>query len=333
MRPRSAATSGAGVPPAPPDALLHTSRTPAYLEALARLGRYAQVPDLPVLITGETGVGKTLFAHHLHACSARATGPFVDVSMAAMDDALSASALFGHVRGAFTGADGHRVGAFARAVGGTLFLDEISRASRTVQGMLLTAVEEHRITPVGSDHTRDVDVRIVAATNVPLQRLVDDGSFFPDLAMRLDVLRVHIPSLRERAHDIPILLPAMVARRVRALGGQRVPAIDPALADCLVQASWPGNLRQLEGVVAALLADAAGDDRLSLCHLPARMLAQREEGSSPGTERLPDRRRVSVALALAQGNKADAARRLGVSRNTLYRWLEQEVSEGEPSGT
>lgn len=318
------------VQPVRPDAdLFLVSRSEPYLEALDRVRRYARHPRVPVLLEGESGTGKTLFARHLHVSSPRAHGPFTIVNLAALDDALAGSELFGHVAGAFTGAIRSRQGAFTAAHGGTLFLDEIGRSSRAVQAKLLNAVEDGRVPTLGADVAAHADVRIVAATSTALRRLVADDQFLLDLWMRLGGCVVRIPALRERAEDIPLLVARLVERAAAGHGYERPPRLDDALLECLATAAWPGNVRQLVMAVDAMLLHADGEARLTLAHCDASIF---ERASLPGRGGLADEvpsipcDRLRLALAQESGNKTRAAHRLGVSRTTLYRWLNADTS-------
>ena len=222
-------------------------RSPSMRRLFEQLEQAAK-SESTVLLTGETGVGKDLIAHELHARSARATGPFVVVDCGALPDTLIDSELFGHERGAFTGADSARGGAFEEAHGGTLFLDEIGELPLPAQVRLLRAIEERRVKRVGSDHWRSVDVRLVAATHRDLARMCNQRTFREDLYYRVAVVAVRVPALRERAEDIPLL----VASFLETAGA--VDALEPALIDELARRRWPGNVRELRNVIERALA-------------------------------------------------------------------------------
>jgi DNA-binding NtrC family response regulator len=219
-----------------------------------------------LLIEGESGTGKTYFARELHLASERAAGPFEYVVLSALDDSLASSELFGHVEGAFTDARRSRAGRFATARGGTLFLDEIGKASAAVQQKLLHAVEYGEIRPVGADRDVRVDVRIIAASNVPLEQLVLGERFLPDLHARLNAFRVRLPPLRERRADIPAFVEQFVVAHALALGYPRTPSIHPDLMAALQRAPWPNNVRQLDSTLLRLLVDVDGAGELRLEH-------------------------------------------------------------------
>jgi DNA-binding NtrC family response regulator len=271
-----------------------------------------------VLITGETGTGKERVAEAIHALGPRSTGPFVAVNCAALPDSLIESELFGHVRGAFTGAHSAVRGQIAEACGGTLFLDEIGEMPLSAQAKLLRAVEKREVRPVGAARTSAVDVRIVAATNQKLETLVAEQRFRADLFYRLNVVRVDIPPLRERAQDIPVLLHAVIAELNRREGGD-VGAPESNVLDCLLAYNWPGNVRELRNLVEALFVDPPkGPIRFQ--DLPpafAKVLEPHHRATSP------ERDRLLQALAATRWNKAEAARSLNWSRMTLYRKLSQ----------
>lgn len=213
----------------PRASILLESRSPKFRRALALLEKFAKHERVNVLLVGDSGTGKSAFARHLHDRSPRAGQVFHQVVLSAISDGLTSSDLFGHVQGAFTDAHAPRAGRFASASGGTLFLDEIGKASAVVQHSLLDAVERREFTPVGADRSVRVDVRIVAATNVELRDLVDEGTFLPDLRQRLDVFTVRLPTLRERREDIHDLVEHLVDWHAPELGYRRPPRIDPDL--------------------------------------------------------------------------------------------------------
>jgi two-component system response regulator HydG len=288
--------------------------------------RYA-AKDVILLIEGETGTGKSLLARHLHQCSPRAAQPYHEVALSALDDALAASDLFGHREGAFTDAKERRLGAFVVASGGTLFLDEIAKASSSVQRKLLVALETQRIRPLGADRDVPVNVRVIAASNIPLADLVAQERFLPDLYARLEAFRIELPPLRERRDDIPTLVRHFVANHAHRFaypGG--VPAVDAALLHALERADWPGNVRQLDGVMQRLLVDAGGAPVLGLAHVADELRGFLEpKGRRPHGE-------SGEPLRLPVANKAKAARILGISRTTLYRRLAKEQRRCEGAG-
>jgi PAS domain S-box-containing protein len=274
--------------------------------------------EAPVVIEGETGVGKELVAQLLHARSARAEHPLIAVHAAALAQGVLESELFGHVRGAFTGAAGTVLGRFERADGGTLFLDEVSEIPLATQVKLLRALQTGEIERLGESRTRRVDVRVIAASNRPLQREIESGRFRTDLYYRLKVVRIEVPPLRERATDIPLLVEHFVARYA---AGQPV-EVTAAAMGLLTRAPWPGNVRELENAVRHALTmrpqgPLSPDDFPVELHISSTAvpgLVEREPS--------PAERRVLLtrALALHRGSRSAAARSLGIGRATFYRW-------------
>ncbi|OFW05358.1 MAG: hypothetical protein A3I61_05060 [Acidobacteria bacterium RIFCSPLOWO2_02_FULL_68_18] len=307
-----------------------------------RLAPYARI----ALVTGETGTGKELVARALHQLGPRSRRPFVTVNCAAVVDSLFESELFGHVRGAFTGATDNKAGLFEAADGGTLFLDEVGELSQTVQAKLLRTLETGEVHRVGSLAPRTVDVRVVTATNRNLADDVADGRFRRDLLYRLNVVEIALPPLRDRREDIPYLTAAFL-EEVRARLGVGMSGLTPAAETLLVRHAWPGNVRELRNVMerASLMAEGCLlTDRDIQRALPASGRAaglpdvRREPGSVPvghaeggdSAERGPrsrlqdlERDQVQRALAEADGNKLKAAELLGISRRALYRKLEK----------
>jgi DNA-binding NtrC family response regulator len=295
------------------EGLIGDSEQAGELRALIR--RFAATPST-VLILGESGVGKEVAARALHHHSSRAARPFVPVNCAAISAELIESELFGHVRGAFTGATESRNGLFYYAQGGTLFLDEISELSPSIQTKLLRVLEDRRIRPVGSNREIPVDVRIIAASNRNLAGEVTAGRFRADLYYRLDVVSLRIPPLRERPGDVPALARHFMLQLAAHLAVPPLP-LYPEVIRALQEYDWPGNARELRNFV---------ERSLILGHYPMDALEREEEaleaaaGGGDG-ERLADveRRHILAVLGAANGNKSEAARRLGISRKTLER--------------
>jgi transcriptional regulator with PAS, ATPase and Fis domain len=274
-----------------------------------------------VLVRGESGTGKELAARAIHAESHRRRGPFVAVNCAALTPSLIESELFGHVKGAFTGAAANRQGLFQQADRGTLFLDEVAELPLDVQGKLLRVLEERKVTPVGSDRAVTVDVRLVAATHKALREEVRKGTFREDLMYRLRVVPIFLPALRERRGDIELLLRRFL-EEFRRRGPRRVARIAPEAMRALLDHPWPGNVRELHNVVEYACAVGRGPELL-LDELPP-------EFREPGARRPPSARgalpaagdeaeRIRRALAESGGKVGAAARRLGISRATLWR--------------
>jgi DNA-binding NtrC family response regulator len=306
--------------------------SPAMRE-VAETIRRAGPTDATVLVTGESGTGKELAARALHAESRRAGGPFVALNCSALPADLIESELFGHVKGAFTGADRDRTGVFEAADGGTLFLDEAGDLSSSAQAKLLRAVEEGRVTPVGTTTSRAVDVRLVAATNRPLEEMASRGEFRNDLLYRLQVVTLRLPPLRERRADIPALAIHFIDELARR-HERPVRSLSVAARRALVAYDWPGNARELRNVLerAVVLADA---DEIDLAALPARVTGATTP-SSPIDAALSDlpytdardraveafeRSFLSAALERHSGNVSATARALGLHRQSLQKIL------------
>lgn len=286
--------------------------------------RRAAVTDSTVLITGESGTGKELIAAAIHQNSLRKDGPFVTVNMAAIPEHLAESELFGHVKGAFTGALESRIGRFEAANGGTIFVDEIGDLKLETQAKLLRVLENRTVTPVGSNDDREVNVRVLAATSRNLEHLVKDGEFREDLYYRLNVINLHLPALRERREDIPLLINAFLHDICQHLNRPPV-ELDADLRHYLETHDWPGNVRQLRNCLESMVV-LAHDNRLTMEDVPAILenghLAADHVVIPPGTK-LDQLEREAVEQALEQhdGNRTHAARSLGISVRTLQRKL------------
>jgi two-component system response regulator HydG len=308
-------------------------RSPAMQAVLATVAAVAPV-DTTVLVTGETGTGKELVARAIHETSPRRGRPFVAVDCAALADGLVESELFGHVRGAFTGALRDREGFFQAADRGTIFLDEVGDMSPAVQHRLLRVLQEREVIPVGATRPARVDVRVVAATNRDLRAAVAAGRFREDLYYRLNVFHVALPPLRTRRGDVPLLVEHALAR-LTAARGRAEPFVCTPLAMRMLQAyDWPGNVRQLLAVVESATLLAA-DGRIEAHHLPAEVRAAAQEaGAVPARYRPRDpdadeRAAIAAALAEADGVRARAAELLGMGRTTLWRKLKRYGLDAE----
>lgn len=289
---------------------------------------YRQVRDLAssdatVIIEGETGTGKELVARGIHELSARKSRPFIAVNCAALTESILTSQLFGHRRGAFTGAVSDQVGLFEAANGGTLLLDEIGDVSPPVQASLLRVLQEREITRVGESRPRPIDVRVLAATHRDLQGEVAAGRFREDLFYRLRVMHVHVPALRERQQDIPVLV-AWFLGQARSAGETQACEMSRAVMDLLQAHRWPGNVRELKSVVESA-AFAAQGPVIEVTDLPGGFVEGVLHADASPLPSLDARLRDHVQLALerTRGNRAAAARLLGISRNTLYRRLRE----------
>jgi two-component system response regulator HydG len=289
--------------------------------------RRAAPVDSTVLILGESGTGKELVAQALHHNSPRKKGPFVAVNCAAVPATLVESELFGHVRGAFTGATEHRIGRFEQAQGGTLFVDEIGDFELGLQAKLLRVLETLTVTPVGGHEDRKVNTRVVAATSRNLAAMVEEGKFRQDLYYRLNVLSIGLPPLRERLDDIPVLVEHFLKEIVeqKHTASRRV---SREVMDRFTAYRWPGNVRELRNTLESMMV-LANDDILSETDLPER-IAQGSVWSAspqgiPNGLTLEELERLAIAKALDQchGNRTHAANRLGISVRTLQRKLRQ----------
>jgi len=315
--------------------LVGTSRP--VVELLAQIER-AAAADAAILITGETGTGKGLVARAVHAASPRADKPFMHVDCGAIAAGVFESELFGHERGAFTGAVRQRHGMFELAAGGTVFLDEIGELPLALQPKLLRVVETGAFHRVGAETTTEVDVRIIAATHRDLPAMVAAGQFREDLYFRLRVVELGVPPLRVRRADLPALTEALLARIGRRTHRPPRPVSDEAIAR-ITAYGWPGNVRELEHVLerASVLAegDVIGVDDLGIAELPTlpeELTAAVSDGSHGDVMDEIERRRLVAALRAAGGNRSQAARALGLPRTTLLNKLRRHGLGGEPEG-
>ena len=307
-------------------------RSAAMRELVYLLGRIAP-SAATVLISGERGTGKELVADAIHRLSPRGNGPLVRVSCAALPETLLESELFGHERGAFTGAVEQRKGRFEVADGGTIFLDEIAQISSAMQAKLLRVLQDGRFERLGSNETRKADVRVIAATNVDLREAVKRGTFREDLYDRLNVVTIHVPPVRERSGDVPLLAEHFL-RLYCERDGRRIVGITREAMDDLVNFSWPGNVRELENVIERAVVLARGD-RITVEELPewiiTRSGGKTHELHIPiGTSvREAERRLIEATLRTTDGDKSAAAALLGITRRTIYRKLGDEAESRE----
>lgn len=307
------------------------TRTPAVRSVFRVIERVAG-EDVTVLVRGETGTGKELVAHAMHALSSRRDGPFRAINCAALPPALLESELFGHVRGAFTGALRDTPGHFQLSHKGTLFLDEIAELPLELQAKLLRVLETHTVLPVGGREPIPIDVRIVSATHRALRREVEEGRFRADLMYRLRVIPVFLPPLRERLPDLPLLVERFVAELNAGSGGRRhrhIEEVQDETFACLSRHDWPGNIRELRNVLT--YAFIMGDGPiLRPVDLPPEILcgpggiselraAPDPDAVSRAPEELAEIARIKVALGDHAGHLGRAAAFLGISRTTLWR--------------
>ncbi|MEK6803149.1 MAG: sigma 54-interacting transcriptional regulator [Nitrospirota bacterium] len=287
---------------------------------------YEQIQDLArvdstVLIEGETGTGKELVARALHQASARQTGPFIAANCAGLTDSLLGSQLFGHKKGAFTGAIDDQQGLFEAAHGGVLFLDEIGDIPHTVQTHLLRVLQEKEVTRLGETKPRKVNVRVLTATHHNLSQDVAKGTFRADLLYRIRVARIHLPPLRERKEDIPLLITSFLTEG-RASMGKAIHRAGPAALAALMEYHWPGNVRELKSTIECAMIHCKGDT-LDTTDLPPEL--RQGPSGAPSETVMPgdERSRFVAALGQARGNRTKAARLLGMSRATFYRRLSE----------
>ncbi|MCR9248456.1 MAG: sigma-54-dependent Fis family transcriptional regulator [bacterium] len=302
--------------------------SPALMRVLQVLDRVVDT-ELPVLLTGESGTGKELAARALHDHGPRRRGEFVAVNVAAISREVLESELFGHEKGAFTGADRARIGVLRQANGGTLFLDEVTEMPLDLQVKLLRVLEQRRVRPVGGDREFELDVRVVAATNRDPATVVAAGEFREDLYFRLAVVTVQLPPLRERIDDIPDLAERMLADYA-AERGEAPRQLTPVLVAALRARAWPGNVRQLRNELQRLVALAEGEVLAVEALTPESSVTGVGETAAAGVAGGPDaapgtfelaaleRWAIERAMKAAAGNKAEAARLLGIGRRTLY---------------
>jgi DNA-binding NtrC family response regulator len=301
------------------------------LQSVFRLVEKVAGTNTNILIQGESGTGKELIARAIHHNSPRADRPFVAINCGALPETLLESELFGHTKGAFTGAVTNKLGLFRSAEGGTVLLDEVGEITPAMQVRLLRALQEHEVTPVGSSAPVAFDARIISATNRDIEKEVAEGRFREDLFYRLNVIEIHLPPLRERREDIPLLVRSFITRTAREQG-RAEKAIEPAAMSALLSYNWPGNVRELQNAIER--AFTLSGEAIDLDSLPPRVRdAAASLGQSPTAMRDPDglrptleeieRRHIFETLASVNQDKARAANILGIDLSTLYRKLKR----------
>ncbi|MBC8207826.1 MAG: sigma-54-dependent Fis family transcriptional regulator [Desulfobulbaceae bacterium] len=302
--------------------------SPAMAEVLEMIS-YVAPTEATVLITGQSGTGKELVAAELHQNSERSSEPFIKVNCAALAESLLESELFGHEKGAFTGADRKREGKFVQADGGTLFLDEIGETSQAMQVKLLRVLQEQELERVGGEDTIQVDVRIIAATNRDLAQEVQDGNFREDLYYRLNVVTVEVPPLCERHGDIPLLVDHFV-RKFAEKNRRSVTRVTDSCMKLLSSYPWPGNVRELENAIERGVILMRGDElTVKSLPLPIQKLGAESRVSTPSAAVRPaslqevERLMILETLEKTGGNKSEAARQLGITRKTLQNKLQK----------
>jgi DNA-binding NtrC family response regulator len=294
------------------------------MEAIIRRAERVAATRSTVLITGETGTGKELVARAIHDHSAQRDMPLIKVNCAAIPESLLESELFGHVRGAFTGAAATKKGKFALADGGTIFLDEIGTMSPALQSKLLRVLQEREFEPLGSERTERVDVRVIAATNRDLRQMVAEGRFQEDLFYRLNVIPIDLPPLRERREDIPVLVDHFVRKHAQRTG-QRIERIDDEALAVLQQYDWPGNVRELENTIERAVVLSSGP--VITGRAVSILGASPSQSSGLPSLRLRqnidwvERETIRRALESARGIKKDAAELMGISQRALSYYL------------
>lgn len=297
-----------------------------HMQHLLEMAEQVAPTDCNILITGESGTGKELFARHLHHHSLRARGPFLAVNCGAFNEELLANELFGHLKGAFTGADKDKQGLLETASGGTLFLDEITEMSQSMQVKLLRVIQEKEVLALGATRPVPINVRFIAATNRDVQELVSDGSFRQDLYFRLNVVNLHLPPLSGRKEDIPLLAHHFLLKH-SALMHKEVREVSPEALELLKAYGFPGNVRELENIIERGVAIASGS-AVTAAHLPddLRDLSirtfRRKDGRIPTLEE-QERDYILWVLQEVGGNQTQAAQMLGIDRVSLWRKLKR----------
>jgi DNA-binding NtrC family response regulator len=296
---------------------------------VAEMARQVADSNASLLITGESGTGKDMLARTIHFLSPRRGGPFVPINCAAIPESLIESELFGYARGAFTDARQHKTGLFVAARDGTLFLDEISETPLCLQSKLLRAIEDKKVRPLGSTDEVPVDVRVLAATNADVDKVIESGTFRSDLYYRLATVILSIPPLRERPADIPLLIKHFLVR-ASAEAARPLPTIDADAMARLLRYPWPGNVRELQNAIQRGVILSRGSSVMSATHLPPKVAGLEVSAAKMLSEAVEKQLRldqlehhyIHAILDSVKGNKTEAANILGIDRKTLYRKLD-----------
>lgn len=297
------------------------AEAPAMRRLLQLIGRIS-LADCTVLVTGETGTGKEVIARAIHRESQRRCGPFIAINCGAIPDTLVESELFGHARGAFTGATTDRAGLIERAAHGVLLLDEVGEMPLRAQATLLRFLDDMELRRVGDTAVKRVDVRVIAATNRQLEEEVASGRFRRDLFYRLSVVSVQLPPLRERREDIPLLVSRCLARNA-ARRGTKVAELSSRALEYLTKHSWPGNVRELEHAIEAAIVNTE-NDIIDVGALPCSVLNCQNSQDAESSEAINERHKLKAAMEQFDGDRMSVAQALGVSRTTLWRRMKRQ---------
>jgi transcriptional regulator with PAS, ATPase and Fis domain len=303
------------------------------MQQVFQLIRRVADTDITVLVNGDTGTGKEMVARAIHMGSPRTDAAFIPVNCGAIPETLLESELFGHTRGAFTGADSDRTGLLQEATGGTVFLDEIGDTTQMFQVKLLRALQEREVMPLGSSKRIPIDVRIIAATSKNLEKEIERGNFRSDLYYRINVVKIPLPRLRDRTTDI-LPLARYFIRKYNKRMGKKVQSISPEVADLLIQYPWRGNVRELENVIERAVALCLGYE-IQPVDLPDHLQDVRQAETEPGSDgeiktlEQVEQEYITQLLREFQGNYAEVANKLGIGRTTLWRKMKKYGLERE----
>lgn len=311
--------------------ITHCALNSPAMQDIERLISKVAATDSTVLVTGESGTGKGIVARRIHKLSLRAGAPFIPVNCGSIPENLLESECFGHVKGAYTGADRTTKGLFLEADKGTIFLDEIGELSLPLQVKLLHVIEEHKFRPVGSEKVKHVDVRIIGATNRDLSKMVEEGSFREDLYFRLNMIHIEIPPIRERHEDIESFIRFFLKHDADQYAAGKDISIDPEAESVLLNHRWPGNVRELENVIARALI-LTDNEQITVADLPPQItrenasentnIAVATNGSLRNKVRTYEYNLIQQAIKQSDGDRREAAEKLGIGVSTLYRKID-----------